>query len=154
MKSYSPSFKFCRKLKDLRLIHLEKVAYSSKLIRKIRAGRQIIAYDETSTHCWEKLKRIYMHRDRPVKLPLKKERGHSVTLLGAISNRWDDCKYLLGDKTSSANVLRWLEYIRPHISPDGAVVILDNHRSHKTKAVLQLAYDLKLELFFIPPTCS
>ena len=73
-----------------------------------------------------------MSKEHPVKLPLKRDRGHSVTLLGGISNRWLDCKYVLADKTNTPNVLRWLEYIRHDIGPEGAVVILDNHRSHKT----------------------
>ena len=95
-----------------------------------------------------------MRPNNPIKLQLKKDRGHSITLLGGISNEWADCKYIQADKTSSENVVKWLEHIRPFIAPTGAVVILDNHKSHKSKLVTELAHEMNLELIYIPPTCS
>ena len=87
-------------------------------------------------------------------IQLNKARGHSVTLLGAISNRWDSVRYIKAKKTNTVNVLLWLESIEGFIDPEGAVMVIDNHRSHHSKAVAAKVSELKIQMLFLPPTAS
>jgi hypothetical protein len=49
----------------------------------------MVAYlDETSSHRWEKLSKIWTSADNPIKLKLAKDRGRSVTIIGAICSSW------------------------------------------------------------------
>ena len=46
--------------------------------------------DETSTHLWEKMRGFWMRKDDILDVTLNKSRGHSVTIIGGISNKWDN----------------------------------------------------------------
>ena len=87
-------------------------------------------------------------------MTLNKERGHSITLLGGVSNKWNECQYILANKTTAINVVEWLDSISGSIDADGATVVIDNHRAHHTALVKSKAHELKLELLFMPATAS
>jgi hypothetical protein len=98
------------------------------------AGKQIIYFDESSTHLWEKLSKVWMSSSDPINLTLNKERGHSMTILGAISNRWTECKYTIAHKTTKETVTNWLDSYSNDFE-FGAVLVLDNHAAHHSNLV-------------------
>ena len=53
-----PSYKFTRKLKDPRLLLIEKVQFCNRVIALLKADKQVICFDETSTHSWEKISKV------------------------------------------------------------------------------------------------
>ena len=58
-----------------------------------------------------------------------------------------------GTTTNKANVMKFLPMIRQaFVDPDEKVfLVLDNHPSHHTKDVKELAKNLNIELMFLPP---
>ena len=75
--------------------------------------------------------------------------------MGAISNRWDDLKYLLRPKTKIIYVRDFIEYLQQFfVKSERPVLVLDNHRAHQSKHIKNLAHDAGIELLFLPPMTS
>ena len=94
------SFKFNRRLRSPFQAKGERVDFLEKLLNHMRNGKQIIYMDETSTHLWEKMKSFWMPKDALIDVTLNKERGKSITIIGGISNKWPDLKYIVTKKTN------------------------------------------------------
>ena len=106
------SFKFNRKLNTPFQFLGEKVKFLGKLLKYFIEDRQIIYMDETSTHLWEKMKGFWMPKDDLIDITLNKERGHSRTIIGGISNKWEDLEYIITDKTNTPNVKDFLWHLK------------------------------------------
>ena len=78
----------------------QKVEFLTKLLKFKREDRQIIFMDETSTNLWEKMRGFWMRKDELIDVTLNKDRGSSITMIGGISNKWDNLEYILTDKTT------------------------------------------------------
>lgn len=120
----------------------------------MQKGRQIIYMDETSTHLWEKMKSFWMPRDDLIDVGLNRERGESISIIGGISNRWTELKYIICGKTNTKCVLKFLEKVAPDIEKKNCVMIMDNHTAHHSRAVRDKAFRMGLTLEFMPPTAS
>lgn len=75
------------------------------------------------------------------------------TILGAISTTWTSLKYIIRPSTRTEYVLDFLEEFRGSMQP-GAVIVLDNHTSHKAIQVRSFCEDEKIDLLFTPPCMS
>ena len=68
--------------------------------------------DETSTHLWEKMKAFWMPKDQLIDVTLNKDRGKSITIIGAISNTWSELKYIVCKKTNRQCVKEFFCHIK------------------------------------------
>jgi len=90
-------------------------------------------------------------------MPLPPSRGVSVTILGAIGAQISAPVFSLADSTNTEAVMDFLFKLagvitpQPFVTRNKAVLVLDNHSAHKTKQVMDLANQLKIELLFTPP---
>ena len=149
------SFKFNRRLRSEHQAKGERVIFLGKLLNHMRAGRQIIYMDETSTHLWEKMKSFWMPKEELIDVTLNKERGKSITIIGGISNKWPDLKYIVTKKTNKECVREYFEHIKDDVEKGNCVMVLDNHKAHNNNTTINMAcstYGIDLE--FLPPTAS
>ena len=92
--------------------------------------------------------------DNPVKLPLNKLRGKSVTIYGAIGTQISEAVFMLGsstNQTETAEFFRRIRMAQPWDKRERLVIVLDNHPAHKTSTIKTLAKNLNFELLYLPP---
>ena len=94
-----------------------------------------------------------MRKDDLIDVSLNKERGSSITLIGGISNRWDNMEYIITDKTTKVNFNKFLKHIKNHITSN-CVMVLDNHSAHRNVDSVNLAWAMGIKLHFLPATAS
>ena len=93
-------------------------------------------------------------RSQPVKMHLNSNRGKGVTVLGAVGIRLSKPVFSLAGSTNTKEVLDFFLKLHSVINPNPSVpnvktvIVLDNHRAHKTKDVANLAKQLGFELLF------
>ena len=104
---------------------------------------------------WMRNNRTWTPPDCSVKWAYPKLRGTGITVFGAISTSFDKPVFMKAPSTNKDAVLKFLPLLRNKFpDPDQKVfVILDNHPSHHTREVVQLASDLNFEFMFLPPYC-
>ena len=72
--------------------------------------------------------------------------------MGAISTKMNRPLFMQAGSTNKLEMLRFLPLLKKEFPSDEKVyVVLDNHPSHHTKEVTELAKNLGLELMFMPP---
>jgi transposase len=57
------------------------------LARRIERNQNIVYFDETSCNMWMRKRYTWCTRDNPVRMHLNKNRGHGITIMGAIGHR-------------------------------------------------------------------
>ena len=57
------------------------------LARRIQRKELVVYFDETSCNMWHRKRMSWSTRNQPVKMHLNRDRGHGVTVLGAIGER-------------------------------------------------------------------
>ena len=104
---------------------------------------------------WMRNNRTWTPADYSVKWAFPKLRGTGVTVFGAISTSFERPVFMKGPTTNKLHVAKFLALLRKqYADPDEKVfVVLDNHPSHHTKEVTELAVNLNFELMFLPPYC-
>ena len=110
-----------------------------KIMNYMQAGRDMIYLDETSTHMWEKRSRVWMPKDNPIYLRLKRDRGHSRTVIGAICLKLPNMKYMVCDKTNGVNFREFLLNLSKEVDPKNCVIVLDNHAAHRSETSVEYA---------------
>ena len=81
---------------------------------------------------WEKRSRIWMPKDNPIYLRLKKDRGCSRTVIGAICLKFPKMRYMICDKTNITNFRDFLDLIAKDVDAKNCVIVLDNHAAHRS----------------------
>ena len=115
----------------------------------------MVYMDETSTHNWDRVSKIWQPMDERLKPRFKSSRGVSFTVYGAICNSWDVMLYNIGPSTLKLWVKDFIKMI--HMSRDPqkqVVVVLDQHKCHNNPEILDYAKSLNMILLFTPPTES
>ena len=129
--------------------------YANDLVFLMRACKEFFFMDETSSHCWERLSKVYMPKTDPFEMRFRSTRGRSVTVIGAISATTPKLIFSTADKTNTANVLAFLTKLRGEMKdPKNCVVVLDNHSAHKSNPVTEYARTEGFRLLYTPPTAS
>ena len=96
-------------------------------------------------------------RERPVRMHLNQDRGKGITVMGAIGHKLPFGVFGLAKTTNQDEVAEFLKRLRGAVSPspftnrERIVLVLDNHPSHGTGQVRELAQQLNIELMFLPP---
>jgi transposase len=120
----------------------ERREWVIQLVQHLQAGHEVVYIDETSVSVWDRRLRTWMYRDQPIPRTLAKDRGHSITVLGAISTQRDGLVYGLSHSTNAAAVQELLRRVfRGAPDRDELVVVWDNHGAHRTVGVQQLIID-------------
>lgn len=102
---------------------------------------------------WIRNAKTWTPSDYSVKWAYPKFRGNGITVFGAISTCFEKPVFMKAPTTNKEHVLKFFALLRKSfVDPDEKVfVVLDNHPSHHTKDVTELAANLNFELMFLPP---
>jgi transposase len=132
-------------------------AFVVELARRIERGQNIVYFDETSCNMWMRKRYSWCTREQPVRMHLNKDRGHGITILGAIGHRLPEGVFSLAKSTNQTDVAEFLKKLRGVVTPypftnrERIVLVVDNHPSHGTAHVREVAEQLNIELLFLPP---
>jgi transposase len=125
------------------------------MLRVQVADREIIYVDETTVHLWSYRRKIWMPSDNPIKVILPADRGHSVTVVGAISNKRDDMVYMLTKSTNKEDTARFLALLRSKWpSAWDASLVWDNHPAHTSNMVQAFLEEQSFSTIKMPPCSS
>lgn len=150
-----PSFKFCLGRRTLEEQAIIQSKFLKDLLSDMRDEKMIIYIDETSTHLWEKVHKLWMPADDRLSVRFKSVRGKSITIIGAISAEWNDLVYKIEPKTNTQSVKRFfLKMFKQIDHPLRTVVVLDNHTAHTSKYIKKMASNKGIKLLYTPPTDS
>ena len=67
------------------LLRENRIRFIGHLLQRLRAGRTIWYFDETTTNLWERISRVWQPR-QPIRMQLPKMMGSNTTILGALSS--------------------------------------------------------------------
>jgi len=84
---------------------------------------------------------------------LNQDRGHGVTIYGAIGEYLPKAVFMTGKSTNAREFAEFLRLIRlstPAALREKLVIVLDNHKSHHNPSIGTLARNLNFELLFLP----
>jgi hypothetical protein len=107
VKWLKPSFKFCLGKRTLEEQGAIQSKFLKDLLREMRSEKLIIYIDETSTHLWERVHKMWMPAGDRLHVRFKSERGKSITIFGAISAEWNELLYMIDSKTDTTSVKRF-----------------------------------------------
>jgi hypothetical protein len=94
VKRMRPSFKFTLGKRTEAEYNSNIRHYVNQLIYEMRKGKKIIYCDETSSHLWEKLLKVWMKPEDPLMMRFKTGRGKSITITGGICHTWPQSVFL------------------------------------------------------------
>ena len=104
-----------------------------KHVRLLKEEKELVYFDESSFHLWMKRPKLWRPANIPMHCHLQQDRGESFTVLGAISNKSSKAYIEFGCSTNTETVTKFFRnYLKDH---PGAVIVMDNHRSHHSRAV-------------------
>ena len=119
---------------------------------KDRAYDEIVYIDETTFHLWMKLSKCWLFPG--MKLPMIKERGPSITVIGAISHeRGLIHSEVFKENNTKELFLNFMIGLKEKCQGRRVVVVMDNLRIHHAK-VLNDVYDHFFKEMFLPPYSS
>ena len=75
-------------------------AFVVDLARRIERNQLIVYFDETSCNMWMRKRYSWCTRDNPVRMHLNKDRGHGITIMGAIGHRLPQGVFSLAKSTN------------------------------------------------------
>jgi transposase len=135
---------------DLKKLRLNFVL---NLVQYLIEGREVVYFDETTTNLWEQKHRIWMPVKDRIKVIVPQDRGSSVTVLGAISNKRPKLFHRLGHNTSEETVMEFFTAMAPELDED-AVIVMDNHAAHHAIRVKEYLRAKGLSALYLPLQCS
>jgi transposase len=130
--------------------------FALKSVHHWRAGDELIFLDETSCHPWNKFVKMWMKVKEPYFNKVASLRGSGVAVLGAISSKRPDLKYVVSpDGNNGATFRLLIEEIKtwPRIPGSKSIVVMDNATYHKG-AVRDLFMEHGFSLMFLPSSSS
>ena len=113
---------------------------------------EILYIDETTFHLWQKLSRCWVTAG--MKLSLIKNRGPSITVIGAISKERGLVHFEVFVENNNSNIfLNFMQALKTKCQGRRVVVILDNLRIHHSKKLNEV-YDNDFKELFLPTYSS
>ena len=112
-------------------------------------------FDEASTHLWETRTSIWQSKCKNLKIAIPPNRGSSVTMMGAISNKDKFFRFYIapeGTGTSYETVGDFFTNLNEDRKLEDVVIVLDRHPSHnqQTEQLLENMGAIVLKL----PVCT
>ena len=68
-------------------LHIDRISYIDQITDLFLQGKEIMYFDECSTHLWETRGKIWQPKDDKIRIAIPSSRGSGVTLLGTVSNK-------------------------------------------------------------------
>ena len=106
---------------------------------------------------WLRKRYAWCTREQPVRMHLNQDRGKGITVIGAIGHKLPKGVFSLANSTNQLEVGEFLQKLRDVVTPnrfapnEKIVLVVDNHPSHSTEYVRELASQLNIELLRLPP---
>jgi len=128
-----------------------------ELARRIARDENIVYFDETSCNMWMRKRYAWCSREDPVRMHLNQDRGKGITVMGAIGHKLPRGVFSLASSTNQSEVGEFLQKLRDVVTPNRSgtferiVLVVDNHPSHGTECVRDLASRLNIEMLHLPP---
>jgi len=114
--------------------------------------RDILYFDESSCNLWQKKLKVWRPVDAPLPCYLQPQQGGNVTMLGAVSTKSDSAFVTIAAKTAREHVMDFLgSYLPQH---RGAVLVMDNHKAHRSKGLKDLCDHYNVTMAFLPSNSS
>ena len=127
------------------------------LARRIEQNQNVVYFDETSCNMWMRKRYSWCQGDNPIRMHLNRDRGQGITIMGAIGHKLPQGVFVIAKSTNQVDVGEFLKRLRNTVSPlpstnnERIVLVVDNHPSHGTVHVHDVAAQLNIELLFLPP---
>ena len=154
VKYKRPDYRFWKSIaenKELREKQLEFVHKLGTLLIE-RPYDEILYVDETTVHVQMKVAKCWLTPG--MKLAMIKERGPSITVIGAISEeRGLVHSYITKENNDKTQFQHFLLGLKNKCKGRRVVVVLDNHPIHHAR-VLNDVYDSNFKELFLPPYSS
>ena len=125
--------------------------FSSELIKTMIdfPKVEIVYVDETTFNLWQAPSRIWLKPGMRVELP--NQRGHSITMIGAISTqRGLFHTHTFASTNTSETFIDFVVGLKAKCQDRACIVVMDNLSVHKTKTVKGL-FDGQFQQMFLPP---
>ena len=125
--------------------------FTMQLARYMQQGKEIWYLDQTSTQLWKQQARVWRTSPPNFVIQRAKDRGTSLTIMGAISNRRPG---LLWMTLPCTNQIYVKEFIQTKFEPLGVkdhVLVLDMHPAHQAHAFQAYCKSIGLILHMLPP---
>lgn len=111
----------------------------------------VIYFDQSSFNVWLRNRRTWSTADRPVKMPIKKDRLHGITVFGAVGEQMTMPVFMQATSTNWQDTIRFLKLLREAEPSDSRLyMVADNHRAHYKAEVQEEADRLNIEFVFLP----
>lgn len=113
---------------------------------------EIIYIDETTFHLWQKMNRCWIRKG--MKLALVKNRGPSLTVIGAISKERGLVHFEVFEESNNSDLFtNFIINLKSKCEGKRVIVVLDNLKIHYTKK-LEAVYDKDFKEMFLPTYSS
>ena len=86
--------------------------FTIELAKRIRDGEKLVYMDETATNMWIRKRYTWSTKERPIKMCLNQDRGHGITVYGAIGECLQHAVFMLGKSTNRREFAEFLRQIR------------------------------------------
>jgi hypothetical protein len=80
-----------------RIIHIQRMLFVNELVNHYIKGKELIFFDEASTHLWEFQSRIWQPMDDPIRVPIPCSRGSGLSIFGALSTSENHFYFKISD---------------------------------------------------------
>ena len=107
--------------------------------------------DEASFHTWMRQDKAWQRVDLPrLKTIVNPHRPDNLTVIGAITNKERPLMYHIAPKTKKEYVVEFLQKYKKEFSEMiQPVMVLDNHKSHKSNMVFEALEELGIDPLFL-----
>ena len=85
---------------------------------------------------------------------LPKHRGTNMTIIGAITNKSNKIYYNVTYKTCTLTVMDFFRYLKRQFNFRNKVFVMDNHKSHHSKIILNFIEKYGGIVLFMPAISS
>ena len=128
--------------------------FALELAQMIKENKAIVFFDESSFNMWMRPRKTWHNPEEPVTIMINKDRGHNVTVYGAIGEKLARPVFMQGVSTRRDLVVEFLKKLRAECGLPKLTsihLVLDNHRSHYTTEVTEVLQSNNIVPHFMPP---
>ena len=154
IKHKNPDYKFWKSSADIDDLHGRQLLFVQELGELLvsKAYDEILYLDETTCNLWQKVSKCWLKPG--MKLLLLKTRGHSITIIGAISaERGLVHAEVFPESNDGEKFRNYMLALRSKCEGRRVLVVLDNLRIHHAK-ILSDVFTSNFQSKFLPPYSS
>jgi transposase len=149
-----PDYKFWKSSADLAGLREQQLEFVQRLGQLLidRTYDEVVYIDETTCNLWQRVSKCWLTPG--MRLPLLKTRGHSITVIGAISAARGLVHAEVLSESNNAEIFRnFIEALKAKCAGRRVLLVMDNLRIHHAK-LLHGTYGADFREMFLPPYSS